>query len=392
MNKIIAKDEVLEYCKNAEPGNKAIYFNMDAINELPDVYEVVLTELKFDIKKDFSEVGNGNMMPIPALVYDIAKAMGISGGTKSITEPVYETIDINPMLMKNIEDEPIFRKMIVGRKVSKYSTVMQEDGTIRPSSLCSSIINVWERCNELWTAEAEDTNGYDPKTVKAWPSGDRYFVREWTKNGEKKSKNISLKYDTRWKREAHFNKELKFAHAKAETKAHGKTIRELAGLLTGYTAEDLKEGKFIFAKFRKSAAALKLEQAAHLNRIAHGDSISPAMLELFAPNEEESIDGTVEDAPDNSKVTDVTDSAEPKDKKSEPTDEEKLLGIFQTYEHLEVWGDEQKVFITKCIQWLQGKLDKKDSNFPRLWEYTIKVLKRLEGSLDLQDLVEHDFY
>ena len=381
MGKIIAKKDVLEYCKNAKPGNKAVYFNMDAIDELPDLYEAVLTELKFNIEKDFDSVGEGNLMPATALMYDIAKAMGISGGANSITEPVYEEVDINPMLMKGLEAEPTFRKIIVGRKVVKYSTVMQEDGSIRRSSSCSSIFNVWERCMELWMKEEENTNGYDASIMKKYADGNPYY--EYTFKGKVNKK--SVKYNTTYKRRAQFNKELKFAHAKAETKSNTKTIRELSGLMTGYTAEDLKEGKFIFAKFRKSGAALKLEQAANLSRIANGDTPSPAALELFAPNEEDVFTDTVDDIPE-------ATEPEPTAKIKPVTDKERLLGIFQTYEHIEGWDETQLATIGKCTKWLQTDMDEKDPNYSRIWTHTIGLLKKVEAKVDMENRVEHDFY
>jgi len=390
MSTIIANEDVLEYCKNAAPGNKAVYFNMDAINELPDQFEAILTEIKFDINKDFSDVGNGNMMPNPSLMYDIARAMGISGGSNSITEPVYEEIDINPMLMKGLEAEPTFRKLIVGRKVVKYSTVIQEDGSTRRSSACSTIFNVWERCMELWSSEEEKTNGYDSAKLKKFPDGNPYY--EYTWNGATKKK--AILYGTTYKRKAHFNKELKFAHAKAETKSNNKTIRELAGLMTGYTKDDLAEGKFIFSRVRKSRASLKLEHMAHLKRISNTGVPSPAALELFAPNDEpEAITGTVEDIPEEHTEEDVTESVkEEKPKKKKPSQAQELLGVFQTYEHIKDLPDKAKTVIAGCIKWLDSTPDEKDPNYEKLWTAAISRLKDIEKAIDFQDMVEHKFY
>ena len=378
MSKIIAEKGVLEYCQKAKPGNKTVYVNMDAINELPDQFEVVLTEINFDLKQDFSDVGSGNFMPTSALMYRVAEATGISGGSNSITEPVVEEVDINPMLMKGMEAEPTFRKINVGRKVSKFSTLLQEDGTLRRSSPCTSIFNVWERCLELWSAEEANTKGYDSSIVKHYQDGNAYYEYTWNKETKKKS----LKYDTTFKRRAHFNAEMKFAHAKAETKAHSKTIRELAGLMTGYTAPDLKEGKFIFSKVRKSQESLKLEQAANLSRISAGNTPSPAAAILFTPDEEEMEE--VAEA-----MIHEEDAFETED--IIPTKEEKLLGIFQTYEKLEELSTDDKAVIGKCIKWLKSKPDQKKDNYNTLWDTIIVRLKSIEPHVDIEHYVDRDF-
>ncbi len=381
MSKIIADKHVLDYCKQAVPGNKTVYVNMDAINELPDQFEVILTELKFDHKTDFSDVGNGNLMPTPALMYRIAEAVGISGGDNSITEPVTEEMDINPMLLKSIESEPTFRKMIVGRRVTKYSTLLQEDGTLRRSSPCTSIFNVWERCLELWSAEEANTKGYDSSIVKHYPDGNAYYEYTWNKQTKKKS----LKYETTFKRRAHFNAELKFAHAKAETKAHNKTIRELAGLMTGYVADDLKDGKFIFSKVRKSREALKLEQAANLARISGGNEPSVAGTLLFGPEDEKEpeIKGTVEDTvePEEEDPFDMEDV-------TPPTPEEELLGIFQTYQAI---IKDNKDMAT-AVMWLEKKPDNNKPNYKSAWDKAIGILKDVEKQIDLSKMVNHKFY
>ena len=382
MSKIIADKNVLEYCQKAKPGNKTVYVNMDAINELPDQFEVVLTELKFDLKQDFSDVGSGNFMPTSALMYRVAEATGISGGDDSVTEPVIEEVDINPMLLKGLKAEPTFRKMIVGRRVKKYSTLLQEDGTIRRSSPCTSLFNVWERCLELWSKEEANTKGYDSSIVKHYKDGNAYY--EYTYNKELKKK--SLNYDTTFKRRAYFNAEMKFAHAKAETKAHSKTIRELAGLMTGYTAADLKEGKFIFSKVRKSKASLGLEQMANLKRISGGGEPSPSGKLLFAPEEDEL----------NEVAEDIIDEAEADPFNPEPedvtlTDEEKLLGIFQSYEHLEELTEENKILISKCVKWLESNPDKEAESYPRLWKKVLTRLDTIELNVDFDNKSERDF-
>ena len=247
-SQILGSDDLLRKAKDATPQDKNIYINWEALQELPEQFEAVISAVKFDkdLSKNFTDVGSGNWMPKTELMYQIAEAKGVSGGDNSITEAVYETVDINPMLCKPMEDEPTYRKIKVGEKVVKFSTVIEEDGTLRRSSPCTQIFNVWDRCNEAWSKEEKYTKGY---TVKG-----RY----------------DNKYQTKFDRKAHFDGEMKFAFAKAETKAYTKTIRELAGLMTGYTAQDLKSGELLFAKIRKSSKALQLEQAANLERISNG--------------------------------------------------------------------------------------------------------------------------
>ncbi len=285
--RIIGDPEVLERIKNSKPGDKSMYINMDAIRELPEEYEVVLTEIKIDIKKDFVDVGNGNFMPQPQLMYRIAEAKGIHGGARTESGPLIEDIDINPLLMAPIEQAPTMQRRTVGRSVKKYSEVMEEDGTLRRSSVCTTNYNVWERCLESWSKEEEQSDGYDAKKIKTMPNGNQYVEYSWYDKIEKETKTgkTFLKYQTPLRRKLHFDSEMKFAHAKAETKAHEKTIRELAGLMTGYTAEDLKEGRLVFAKVRRSADSLRLETAARLDAIRHGIVPPVPVRELFGPQD-----------------------------------------------------------------------------------------------------------
>jgi len=240
-----------ERVERRSPEDKNVYINLDAIAELPDEYEAIISEVIFDPKDlpaSFSDVDGkgGAWMPGTALMYEIAEACGISGIGEPIIEPIIEEVDYNPMLCAPMDALPTKRKMIVGKRVSKQSQVMQEDGTMRASSVCTSDYNAWERCSEAWSKEEMYTNGY-------------------TKEGK-----FPPKYDNKYKRKHHFDEEMKFAHAKAETKSHIKTIRELAKMQTGFKTEDLKEGRLIFVKIRRSSMVLKLETAARLEAIKNG--------------------------------------------------------------------------------------------------------------------------
>lgn len=238
--------EVAQYLQQAKPGDRAVYVNMDAIRELPEQFEVVVTKVEYDknnLANDFSNVGTKDTpswMPDPQLMYKIAEAKGISGTDISHSESIVEEVDINPMLRKPMDSSPTLRKMVVGKRVTKQSYVLQDDGTERRSSVCTIEYNVWERCLEAWSKEESYTDGY-------------------TKPGQ-----YSNKYDTMYKRRAHFDTEMKFAQPKAETKANLKTIRELAGMMTGFAPADLKTGFLIFSRVRRSSDSLKVEAAAQL--------------------------------------------------------------------------------------------------------------------------------
>lgn len=293
MNKILGSQELINKAKSATPQNKNIYINYEALEELPDQFEAVISAVKFDPNKldqFFSEVGGGKWMPNTDLMYKIAEAKGISGDKDSIVESVYEEVDINPMLCRGFEDAPTYRRIKVGEKVTKLSTVMEEDGTFRKSSPCTQVYNVWDRCKELWSKEEEQTNGY--AACKQGNYQDSYgnqrsgFYIEKTYQG--KTYGQGTKYGSKFARQSHFNSEMKFAMAKAETKAYLKTIRELAGLMTGYTKHDLQSGELLFAKIRKSSESLKLEQAAHLSRLSHNNNTEDHTL-LFGKTQEKNV-------------------------------------------------------------------------------------------------------
>lgn len=245
--------DAYKYAQSAPAGDKSVYVNLDAINDLPEEFEAVVTFVTYDPKKldeSFSRVGGSDNNPMyqpkPELMYKIAEACGISGGDESETSPITEEVDINPMLCKGLDASPTYRRMAVGRSVSKRSSRLMEDGSLLWSSLCTSEYNVWERCLELWSKEEQYSEGYT------------------------KQSKYPPKYENKYKRRAHFDSEMKFAHAKAETKAYLKTIRELAGMPTGYASTDLTSGKFVFSRIRRSKAVLKMETAARLSAISRG--------------------------------------------------------------------------------------------------------------------------
>jgi hypothetical protein len=397
MSKRIFGDE--DTIKRAREENTGTtYINWDAINELPEEYEAIITEIKFDAKnleKDFSPIDSKGetWMPQPQLMYRIAEACGISGGDNSLVEPLTEEVDINPMLMKPMDAEPTMRKMIVGRSVTKFSERLQEDGTFLRSSPCTITYNAFERCTIMWMEEEKSTNGYSADKVKSWPSGDKYVHVEYTKNGKKESFDAVLKYDTPFKRRAHFYGELKFAHSKAETKAHEKTIRELAGLQTGYKTEMLASGSLIFARIRRSREILKLESAARLGAIGRGEGPMKSGERLFGKASPESTANKMpEEEPDpfaiGTETVDVVPAPEPE--KPKPTIRELLITVM---EHYQAESLIPKDHIKRCenlLTWLHTNTDaesKKD-----LWQKAINLLTAVEKTIPEKGRVTHKLY
>jgi len=352
MSKIYGEARVIERAEKATPTDKGMYVNMDAIRNLPDEYEAILTEVKFnpkDLEQDFSNVGtktNPSWMPQPSLMYRIAEARGISGGEKSKSEPIYEDVDISLM---NRSDTPAFAKMLVGYRVVKYSTVLEEDGTLRRSSPCSVEYNVYNRCAEAWMKEESYTDGY-------------------SKPGQ-----YPNKYDTKFKRRAHFQSELKFAQAKAETKAYEKSIRELAGLMTGYKTADLKDGSFIFVKIRRSREVLKLERAARLQAMSQGFNKPEAAPALFGPTAEPEPETVIGQPPE-----------------KEKTPREKAIEILGKYKAEDLIPAEFKDKVDMMISWLTDNENAEQNK--KAWPKVIATLKDLDATVPEFARENHGLY
>jgi hypothetical protein len=380
MNKRIFGDE--DTIKRAKENNTGTsYINWDAINELPDEFEAIITEIKFDPKKldaDFAPIDKDSdgkvktWMPQPQLMYRIAEACGISGGDNSLVEPLIEEVDINPMMMKPMDAEPTIRKMIVGRKVTKYSERLQEDGTFLKSSPCTSAYNAYDRCCTAWADEEKWTDGY-----------------------AKKGK-YDNKYDTPFKRKAHFYSELKFAHAKAETKAHEKTIRELAGLQTGYKTEMLSSGSLTFARIRRSREILKLESAARIGALSRGDtpkasalfSDKKAQLELLQ-NAIKNAEKEIEPDPFATGTETVDVEAKPEPEKPK-TQREQLIHILELYQGEGLLPKNMIKEIENVLTWLHKNADAESQ--ANLWLKAINRLKLIEDTIPAKGREEHDLY
>lgn len=349
----MSKKEEVKYT----PGDKSVYINFDAIADLPDEYEYIITEVLFDSKKlddSFANVGSKDSpswMPNPELMYSIAEACGISGSEASETSPIVEEVDINPMLMKGIEANPTYRRMAVGRSVSKRSSRLMEDGSLLWSSLCTSDYNVWERCLELWSKEEMYTEGYT------------------------KENRFPSKYDTTYKRRAHFDSEMKFAHAKAETKAHLKTIRELAGLPTGFSTADLASGKFVFARIRRSKALLKMETAARLQAMSRG-LYGGASAQLFGPQE-----SAFDELPPPVDVEIGDDPIVPEDSK--------IVILFREY-LTSIKDDELKKRAQDTLTWLESEEDPEANE--KFYAKALENLKAVEAAIPEAFRIEHELY
>jgi hypothetical protein len=378
MGRIIGTDESLNRVKEAKAGDKSVYINWNAINDLPDDFEVVISKVEFDIQKDFSDVGNKTYMPSPALHYVIAEAKGISGFGDEKVEAVYELVNINLM---EFDGPPKMIKMLTGYQCTKQSKVTMEDGTERLSSPCTSMYNVWNRCCEYWSKEEEATKGYDPSVVKVWPSGDKYYERTYYQQ----TKQVPLKYDTKYKRRAHFYSELKFAQQKAETKAFEKTIRELAGLMTGYKAEDLIEKAWYFAKVRRSKEVLKLETASRLIALERGENSGAASQKMLygAQGEDEPARDVIEETTPPVKEEERPNAVDITAKVFEEPKTATMARILKKYlqdkesaGNIENWQQ-----ATALMDWLDKGPDITTGQNTEWWNRAIDVLKTIEGKL-----------
>lgn len=282
MSKIIGDDAAIQRIENARPGDPTVYVNMDAIRQLPDTYEARITTVPFDAAKDFDDIGNGNFMPTPNLMNSIATARGIEGTDDVSSEPIKMEINVNPMLMKGLEEEPTMRTMVIGHRSTKKGFVIQEDGEGHYSDPCVVDYNVFDRCVALWMKEEAETNGYDPAIVKNGPysafnkqyNGPHYFKGQYA---------YGLKYATKHLRQLHFAEEMKFAQRKADTKSRHIVIRVLAGLKTGYKKSDLSDGSFCFSSIKLSGDTVKLREAARVEALRRGlgDGGAGATVDLF---------------------------------------------------------------------------------------------------------------
>ena len=357
MSKVYGDKKNIDDARASKSGSKEAYINWDAINDLPDEFEAMITAVEYDPKKldtSFINVGtqsSPSWYPRTDLMYKIAEACGVSGQQESDVGPMIEEVDINPMLLKGMTDEPTYRRMTVGRLVSKQSSRLMEDGTKILSSNCTSEYNVWERCVEAWSKEEMYTDGY-------------------AKQGK-----FPSKYDNPYKRKAHFDGEMKFAHAKAETKAYAKTIRELAGMPTGFAPSDLVTGKLFFARIRRSKAVLKMETAARIGAISRGVDPQKAQKALFG-------------ATSHDEVEEVTiEQEEPEVKTPYP----QLAMIFNSYLELVGKDDAIRESMNNIVKWVESDIDHFMDN-KKFYKKALDILREVEKSVPEAFHIPHTLY
>lgn len=382
MSKIFGEKATIDAAKAAGPGDKTVLINWDAIAELPDQYEVIISEVKFDPKKieeTFSDVGNGNFMPTPAMHYKIAEAKGISGGENSILEPIYETVDLSEMTMASAPD---YQKILVGYRCKKFSKVMEEDGTLRRSSACTIDYNVWNRISGFWANEEKQTEGYSNVLQGEYTYYGKKVTGPHIKvTSGKYTNDVPLKYDNRFKRKVSFKEELKFAMQKAETKAHEKTIRELAGLMTGYRKEDLTSGRLIFAKVRRSREILQAESAANLSRISKGIDYKPVEL-LWDDSDSAAIEDQEPEIVAEPETTPFENYVKPAEKSAK----DRMLEALNNYD---IPKEMQKA-TNAMIEWLNKANDPESQ--PKFWDKAIQNLKNIESDIPSEYHLDHKLY
>lgn len=370
MGKILGNKSVIERVKAFKPGNSVVYINMDAINELPNEYDVIISEVKFK-KEDFYDLNSGEnrYMPKPELAYRFAEARGIYGlKQESQTEAIYEIVDISE---REMSESIQMVKMVVGYKSTKQSGYLSEDGTEVTSSVCTVEYNAWNRCTEEWSKEEAKTNGYQNIFNGEYEYyGKKYNGKYYKSKNGKYINNVPLKYDTKYKRKLHFKSELKFALQKAESKAHLKTIRELACLMTGYTEKDISHGVFYFARVRRSLETLKLETAARLTSLSK-ENHNNILFET--PKEEQEVKQIEENK--KTKVSLMADII-----KFYIKDQE----VSKNIEDINV--------VDKLILWLESNPDINDENNIKFWNKAINILKNIEENIPSFMKKEHDFY
>lgn len=406
MGNVIGARDVIQRVESARGGDGYVYVNMDAIRQLPDQYEAQISKVEFDPEKDFYSIEKNDIyMPTPGLYAAIAMARGVEGDEQSIFEPIYEDVDIGPMLMKPMDADPVIRKTKVGYIATKTGYVLHEDGTKHYSDPCTVVYHVWDRCRIFWAAEEKATNGYDPAIVH----DGKYRV-----DTAKKSWTAYCKYDTIYKRQNHFAEEMKFAQRKADTKARHLVIRVLAGLKTGYKLSELQEGAFYFAKIRRSQNSLKLEQAARLHAISNGIDPRSAQTALFGhPQGQGQIEDTnittstsaVEanqfDEPFMEPIPPVSSS---KIELAEDHHEWTILAVYRCYYDAGIIPD---VYIqyrtgkrnlreqaTRAIEQMEAAVDavgyynEDETSYP----HVLKLLQKIEERLPEQEVIEHQLY
>jgi len=341
-----------------DPDQKNVFINWDAIDSLPEQYEVVISELIFDPKKlddFFTNIAKKTADPVwypgTDMSYKIAAMTNISGCKDKLVESIFEEVE-EDMLEPNTKlKKGEWKKRKVAMRVTKTSMIFCEDGTWRPSSPCSNTFNFWNRACLEFLTEEEYTESYTHLD---------------------KFKN-PFKYDTKIKRLKRLYELEKFAAENAETKSFCKTVRELAGLQTGFSTKDLQSGKFVFQKYVKSKASLKLELAARVSAISQGktEEIQQLGADIF-----EGTKQITEPEPENITPQETeSDFTEP-----DKTEGEQIKEIKNKLEwYIDINGENRKVIEkrTDVLEYIQNSI-RTETNLNKL-KLTLKRVEDLKG-------------
>jgi hypothetical protein len=239
-------------------------------------------------------------------------------------------------------------------------------------------------CSDMFGKEEAATDCYSPAKVKTDANGSRYYESSW--NGEVSKK--YLKYDSRSKRQAAFDQEMKFAMRKADSKARSLVVRVITGMQTGYTAAELKGGAFYFYKITRSEFSVKAEQAARLTALSHGIENNGASRALFGPSEPTSSpeprNVTPTPAPEPAPAAPPAPTPPPAPPAPEtlaaqaaaPVDQRaELIRVLKVYDSMKLVDTTIKETFDKMSAWLEVTADATTSPF---WIKAIGVLNDIE--------------
>ena len=370
--KYIGDEKNWERIRNAPAGDPTVYVNMDAITQLPDEFQAIVAVVEFNRDKDFTNVGSEkrpSWYPGTRIMYDIAEKRGISSDGELIAEPIMEEVNIN--LMECLPEPCIIRKK-VGYQVVKSGSVVQEDGTFRTvSRVC--VENAWDEAVSLWNKEEEATEGYTKNMVDQY--GKKGFNMFWNNSPSWHE----CRYDTKWKRRTHFDDLLDKALGKAETKSKEKVIRELAGLKTGYTTEDLKDGRFYFVKIVRSAMVLKLETAARVDSIRNGAKPAEDALTMVFGARKLAAPSSTTSSGLEPIIARVEPESEPTDPPPDETPAAAMMRKLQHYKDNAIVPAESVDTCKNLLIWL-GK-NKNPVADPTYWPKAQSVLKAIEDAI-----------
>jgi hypothetical protein len=368
MSNIFGAEDTIKKAKAARPGDPTVLINWDLINDLPEEFEAKISEVKFNVDEDFTNIGTDSKpkyYPKTKLMYKIADAIGLSGDSESIIEPIYEDVEIDEMNMTTTG--MIIRKK-VGVRVQKRSYILAEDGAKRYSSVRSGKHNAWENCLKVWHKEEKTTKGYSLcKDGEFTYYNKKQHGKFYEVVSGKYTNQYPVKYATKWDRKCYFDDEMDKAEGQADTKAHLKTIRELAGLTTGFLPQDLRDGRFIFQKIRRSRESLKMETAVRLSNIGKEPAKETKLLFGSEPKEDIVVD--------------------PEPEPVSKTLKQILIETIESYG--QSITEEMQDTVDSLLSWLDKTDNPEESKY---WTNGINLLKQIEQDMPEEFRVKHGLY